>query len=105
MQTKPERSPRKSLEAAKKRREMYKIMHIEVETKSRNLLEAWANREKIPTWTPSELRENCNRSRDEAEKITPTIERTENEVRERTHFKLLELASVEKSYDLYRPYA
>ena len=70
MQTKPERSPRKSLEAAKKRREMYKIMHIEAETKPRNLLEAWANREKFP------------------------IERTENEVRERTHFKLLELASV-----------
>ena len=74
MQTKPERSPRKSLEAAKKRREMYKIMHIEAETKPRNLLEAWANREKFP------------------------IERTENEVRERTHFKLLELASVEKLY-------
>ena len=74
MQTKPEQSPRKSLEAAKKRREMYKIMHIEAETKPRNLLEAWANREKFP------------------------IERTENEVRERTHFKLLELASVEKIY-------
>ena len=81
MQTNLEQSPRKSLEAAKKRREMYKIMHIEAETKPRNLLEAWANREKFP------------------------IERTENEVRERTHFKLLELASVEKSYDLYRPYA
>ena len=81
MQTKPERSPRKSLEAAKKRREMYKIMHIEAETKPRNLLEEWANREKFP------------------------IERTENKVREHTHFKFLELASVEKSYDLYRPYA
>ena len=94
MQTKPERSPRKLLEAATKRREMYKIMHIEAETKPRNLLEAWANREKFPL----ELRAN-------SEKITATIERTENEVRERTHFKLLELASVEKSYDLYRPYA
>ena len=77
---------------------MYKIMHIEAranpekiviepETKPRNLLEAWANREKFPL----ELRAN-------SEKITPTIERTENEVRERTHFKLLELASVEKIY-------
>ena len=35
------------IEAATKRREMYKIMHIEVEPKSR----------KAP-WTPSELREN-----------------------------------------------
>ena len=77
---------------------MYKIMHIEAransekiiieaETKPRNLLEAWANREKFPL----ELRAN-------SEKITATIERTENEVRERTHFKLLELASVEKIY-------
>ena len=35
------------IEAVTKRREMYKIMHIEVEPKSR----------KAP-WTPSELREN-----------------------------------------------
>ena len=63
MQTKPERSPRKSLEAAKKRREMYKIMHIEVETKSRKLLEAWANREKFPI----ELRANSEKIVIEAE--------------------------------------
>ena len=87
MQTNLERTSRKLLEAVTKRREMYKIMHIEVETKSRKLLEAWANREKFPL----ELRAN-------SEKITATIERTENEVRERTHFKLLELASVEKIY-------
>ena len=63
MQTKPERSPRKSLEAATKRREMYKIMHIEVETKSRKLLEAWANREKFPI----ELRANSEKIVIEAE--------------------------------------